>query len=292
MIGKNFTYNGFDYDETLITGNNFIHVSSVSYYQLSPRQRRINKSNFHGEYLGPMFTGNRQIVIQGEIIAEDRVARGVLLEQLQNTFAIPGFPSLQNRGFEPFTLERDVDGKVLNIDAMVTRPLDITDEIGNIHTSTRWRVELKCDGFAFRGDEVEYFGTEGLTSGFFLPTFLPTGLNLENPTVSWVDDSTIEAPLFITITGPSLNPKVVHVQSLRTFRVLRNMTLPTESITIDTATGDVRDQDGNVINGQIETGSQFLYSQNGQNDISFSDDSPIDGINDASISVKFEPRYM
>jgi len=296
MIGYDYSYNGVSFSDIGLPDINYFHLTNVDYDNLDVRNEIVERSQYHGAFLGAVLASTRVITIEGEIISENRTQRGILTDQLRNTFPLNPSPSFENLNMKEFSFKRDADGQLIKVNAMVVKPIEFEDDLDNDKNITKFRVELLCNDIAFKGELFTLNSVENFNHGTTLlplggantKTTLPASLSTKN-SININYTGTFASPLYIKITGSSLNPQILNTITEKFFKL--NLEIEEgDYIIIDTENSQVLDSSGNSLNKYIENGSQWLFLQSGNNVFVFSDDtSPI--LNPADIEIQYYNKY-
>lgn len=185
-----------------------------------------------GDYLGPVRARGAVMILEGLLVAPDRVTLRALERQLRATFAegTDTWPlRLEGRVGDPETLERLV---------RVSQPLRCTDQGGAPPGAGKpWQVALRCASPRWAGvtERVATVPRPEGVGGFTYPYSYPYsygGSSSPGTTVTTTGDA--RAWPVLTITGPITTPVLENLTNGRALYLTTTLG-PGESLVIDTA---------------------------------------------------------
>lgn len=220
---------------------------------------KIDRQDWHGILSNPTFARERLITITGTVFSETRATRGTAKDQISAIFPLSTNPT-QGGDFYDLSFTDD-DGTEKFFEAKVYNPPAFTHAQGDPIYS--FVCELICQKpFIFSKNKVSQTVNYGLYGGVVLPTVLPIPFDgyLNLMTIS--NSGTFGSPIEITVTGSIINPKILHLESGKFFKLDRTLTNETLLVNSDPGTATIS---GASVLSDRASGSSFLYANPGSN---------------------------
>lgn len=284
MIGTLFTITNKAHPERSITINDratdptkFIALQAYPSFEVDVRNDEINKEGQHGIWDFFSFYGKRVITFEGVIIGNDEEDVTEIKDLLQQVVELPAQPMTADDGTVIISWT-DPRGRDVQTEAKITSPIRF-----NRNMREQYRLDffltLKSPNPVIESQELfEVNGLRGYEhGGMILPTALPFTLPHELINVLTINNqgntvADITVRLYGSIHFPINNPVITNLTTGAFMQVNVVLADETEYISINTRTGEVVDQDGNDLSGDIENGSTFPRLNIGNNELIYTSD--------------------
>lgn len=290
------TYRGITFNDTF-TGDQIYMLQDVPEGLAHPsiRETEQNIQNQHGIIDANSWYGKRSMTLTGQIIASDEENRLIMERALQAVLQLDGIQREEGASYYQLLIEFEDELEVFcyaKVSAGVTFSKPSAQE--------PWRrafiTTLKAKDPRLYGTTLKSEALVEALSGtaFQLPTPLP--FSLTSTTYfgeTLTNDGNFAAPMVVTITGPTENPRLVNNTTGEVMQV--NVTLEEgETLEIDTQLGTITktDGDGNESDqsAQLADDSVLMQLAPGDNEIELRDDT--DEAITASVDIEWRDTYM
>lgn len=284
MIGSSYTITNkanptltFNFNDHVTDPDNFIALQVYPTMDLEIRNEEIEKEGQHGIWDFFSFYGKRQIIFEGVIVGANEGECHRMKELMQRVTYLPNQPETANDGTVTI-LWTDPLGRDVQIEAKLaasirfSRPLKYRNRLDFI-------MQLKSPNPIIEGqDLIEESGTRSWEMGSFrLPVVLPAPIEVIRLNVLTVDNAgSSTADTVVRLYGSTLfpitNPRITNETTSKFMQVNVTLADETEFVVFNSRTGQILDQDNNDLSGDLESGSEFIELNVGENDLYYTSD--------------------
>jgi hypothetical protein len=251
--------------------NNLIALQDYPVFDVDIKNSEMDKEGQHGIWDFASFYGKRILTFSGLIIGQDEAHVEALKKQLLQATALPSQPDTSNDGLV-LVEWTDASGDSWQIYAKIDRAIRFDRQLRQKQRLS-FVMTLKCpDPLIESQTEQTSSGTRGWQSGSLkLSSKLPAKFDLlyENSVVV-VNNGNAQAHTTIRLYGEAggiTNPAIFSATTGKRFTVNTTLADSTKYLEIDSKTGTVIDQDGLDISGLVDSTSEYVLLQVGNNQL-------------------------
>ena len=276
-------------------------------FDLEIRNEEIVKEGQHGVWDFYSFYGKRLIIFEGIIIGRTEAECHEQKELMSLVTQLPSQPDSSDDGTVVIQWT-DPLGRDVEIEAKLSSSINFTRPLG-YKTQLNFILQLKSPNPIIEGQEL--LSEAGFLSwemgSIHLPMLMPSLIDIVRENIVTVDNggnvvtnSTIR--LYGSSYFPITNPRVTNLTTGKFMQVNVTLADETEFVSMNSKTGEVLDQDSNDLSGSLETGSEFITLNVGNNEIYYTSDEsdPLDSNNpvadrrtpDAAIAVEYKESIL
>lgn len=283
----------------------FFALQDYPDFEVDIKNAELAKEGQHGIFDFFSFYGKRLINFTGVIVGEDEGDVEDLKSQMLKVISLPPIPSSGDDGYLTISWT-DANGNDWQIQGKMQGYPRFNRGMRQ-GSRLYFILTIKCKNPEIESQaETTVDGVRGWQQGALLvPATVPAIFNvLYNKQVSVTNLGSIASHTKITINGESgitvSNPYVLNLTTGKLFKVNIILTDETKSITIDSKTGTVVDQDGVDRSGLVDGTSEYILLDIGANNLvflsdeSWNEDSPVNTWIEptASVSIKHRKRII
>lgn len=255
----------------------FFALQDYPDFDIDIKNYELAKDGQHGIFDFYSFYGKRIINFSGVMVGENESDIEILKAKLLKVISLPPNPSINDDGYITISWT-DADNKSWEIKGKLNSYPKFNRDMRQLYRLD-FQVAFKCKNPEIESqEEFSNNGIRGWRQGaLLLPTLLPNNFDLiYNNEITVTNEGSVSANTKITITGEDglviTNPLILNETTGKFFKV--NITLADSSkyIVIDSKTGSVTDQDGVDRSGLVDSTSEYILLDIGDNKLVFLSD--------------------
>lgn len=264
----------------------FFALQEYPDFDIDIKSSELAKDGQHGIFDFYSFYGKRIINFNGLMVGENETDIEVLKAKFLKVISLPPNPSSNNDGYLTISWT-DADNKSWEIQGKLNSYPKFNRDLKQLYR-LNFQVAFKCKNPEIESqEEFSASGIRGWNQGaFLLSSKLPNKFDLVyNNEITVTNNGTVSANTKIQINGEDgltvTNPYIYNLTTGKKFKVNITLTDSTKYILIDSKTGSVVDQDGVDRSGLVDSISEYILLDIGDNqlvflsDESFGEDSPV-----------------
>jgi hypothetical protein len=281
MIGYQFTLTArsgqsLSINDLTTDPQNFVALQEYPVFDVDIKNSEMDKEGQHGTWDFASFYGKRVLTFSGIIIGQDEGHVETLKRRLQAVTALPAQPDAVNDGL---VLVRwtDANGDAWQVYAKLASAVRFDRQLQQ-RTRLSFVMTLKASNPVIEGQALQTgSGILGwLTGSLKLPTKVPAIMDsIYGNSVTVTNSGNAQAHTAIRLYGKSgniTNPAVVNHTTGATFRILTVLYNEAEYIDIDSKTGTVINHNGADLSGLVDSISQYILLNSGDNVLAYVSD--------------------
>lgn len=255
---------------------NFIALQEYPVFDVDIKNSELDKEGQHGIWDFNSFYGKRVLTFSGLLIGEDEAHVETLKRQLLAVTALPAQPDSGNDG-SILVQWTDAGGDDWQIYAKLSSAIRF-DRALRHRNRLSFVMTLKAADptIESQAEESENGILGWLTGSLKLPAILPATIEAKyGNSVTVANDGNAQAHTVIRLYGISgniTNPAIVNATTEKRFKVLTTLASEADYVEIDSKAGTVVDQDGNDLSGLVDTNSEYILLNSGNNELAYVSD--------------------
>lgn len=280
MIGNIYTLTNKNGDSVSFNDHtdplNVIALQEYPQFPVDVKNSEMDKEGQHGIWDFYSFYGKRLLTFTGKIIGEDEVSVEAQRFQLLKVVTLPPVPTTTDDGYLTLSWE-DINGDEWQIDVKLQSSPNFRRNMRHVNDLDFQLILKAKDPQIESADLTEESGLRGWQQGsLLLEAELPALFDvIYNNTITTENLGTVPAHTIIRLYGEEggiTNPYIVNLTTNKLFKVNVTLADATEYIEIDSKTGTIVDQDGNDKSAFVDSSSEFILLNIGENEFVYLSD--------------------
>ncbi len=285
MIGYTYTITNsagdfFKINDFVTDPNNYFLLQQYPDMDVDVKNTEIDLQGQHGIWDFYSYFGKRNLTFSGMIIGVNEAGVEASRTQMMKVLQLPVQPTSTSDGYVTISWT-DATGATWSFRAKISRTPKLSRNLRQQY-KLDFLISLKTDTpFILSSASTTGSGTRGYFSyGFLLPVILPAVMGyVENNAIVVANAGTLSAHTIIRLYGENtagvINPKITNMTTGKSFKINTTLTDASKYVEINSSTGTVVDQDGNDLSGSIDSISEFILLNAGNNTIVYTGDNGV-----------------